>query len=102
MIKYDPLLEKESIAKCLEHTIQQLKTSPNLYPLSSSYDYHIFFFNIPYQDLDKSIWEGFKKEKILLGKCKRYFGKQYSLKVICSFGGIGQRDQVCDKPTITR
>ena len=52
--RYNKESEKKSIDDCTQHTLQLLlaPSSPSLYPLASSYNYHIFFFKIPFQNLD--------------------------------------------------
>jgi hypothetical protein len=43
--------------------LEQLKSSPNLHPLVSITGYHLFFHQIPYQDLDIINYEFTKAAK---------------------------------------
>jgi hypothetical protein len=50
--RYNKESEKQAIATCTKNSLQHLQASSSLHPLSSSYNYHVFFYKIPYQDLD--------------------------------------------------
>lgn len=93
--RYNKETEKQDIDKCTQHSLQILQSSPNLYPLQSAYNYNLFFYKIPYQDLhiiDEEFLNSFtKRRKFWWVSAKDLLAGNIPLKLYARLGVIKQK-----------